>query len=224
MNNMLAEAQNPAAAQEAVARQTMATCPRDGTVVLLHWGEDHVSPGWWSAPCAPVQNGDGTWPSDTGGFPWAFFDLSDGHAFVNHAVDTAYGPTHWSLYAAPVAAAPGIDPDVLEKAAIELWHRWGNDSVIEWEDESHKAEYRLAAEAVLALIDVSPKGGSDAESRFAFCAKHETFPIRTEDGRNWIMFVATDPAYPNIRAAHVAATPEAAIDAAMQATSAEVGP
>lgn len=95
-----------AAAQEAVARQTMATCPRDGTVVLLHWGEDHVSPGWWDAPCAPVKNGDGTWPSDTGGFPWAFFDLRDGTAFVNHAVDTEYGPTHWSAYAAPVAAAP----------------------------------------------------------------------------------------------------------------------
>lgn len=62
---------------------------------------------------------------------------------------------------ASTPAAPGIDPDVLEKAAIELWHRWGNDSVIEWEDETHKAEYRLAAEAVLALLVASPKGGSD---------------------------------------------------------------
>ncbi|KRG65203.1 hypothetical protein ABB26_05205 [Stenotrophomonas humi] len=83
----------------------------------------------------------------------------------------------------------------------------------------YEAGMRLEREAQGA----SPKGGSDAESRFAFCAKHEAFPIRTEDGRNWIMFVATDPAYPNIRAAHVAATPEAAIDAAMQASSAEAG-
>lgn len=88
-----------------VGRQSIATCPRDGTVVLLHWGEDHVSPGWWSAPASPVQNDDGTWPSDTGGFPWAFIDINGGSAFVNRAVDTEYGPTHWSLYATPTAQA-----------------------------------------------------------------------------------------------------------------------
>ncbi|MBN5141630.1 hypothetical protein JY471_03700 [Stenotrophomonas maltophilia] len=88
-----------------VGRQSIATCPRDGTVVLLHWGEDHVSPGWWTAPASPVQNDDGTWPSDTGGFPWAFIDINGGSAFVNRAVDTEYGPTHWSLYATPTARA-----------------------------------------------------------------------------------------------------------------------
>ncbi|MFE3968996.1 hypothetical protein [Stenotrophomonas sp. YIM B13575] len=91
-----------------VARQSIATCPRDGTVVLLHWGEDHVSPGWWSAPVSPVQNDDGTWPSDTGGFPWAFIDINGGSAFLNHAVDTEYGPTHWSLYATPTALAVNL--------------------------------------------------------------------------------------------------------------------
>lgn len=80
--------------------RSMDTCPRDGTVVRLRWGEDHVSPGWWSAPVSPVQNDDGTWPSDTGGFPWAFIDFNNGSAFVNHAVDTEYGPTHWAPYAA----------------------------------------------------------------------------------------------------------------------------
>ncbi|HEL5401698.1 TPA: hypothetical protein UOJ25_001812 [Stenotrophomonas maltophilia] len=78
--------------------RSMDTCPRDGTVVRLRWGEDHVSPGWWSAPVAPVQNDDGTWPTDTGGFPWAFIDFNNGAAFVNHAVDTEYGPTHWAPY------------------------------------------------------------------------------------------------------------------------------
>ncbi len=80
--------------------RSMDTCPRDGTVVRLRWGEDHVSPGWWSAPVSPVQNDDGTWPSDTGGFPWAFIDFNNGSAFVNHAVDTEYGPTHWAPYVA----------------------------------------------------------------------------------------------------------------------------
>lgn len=91
-----------------VGRQSIATCPRDGTLVLLHWGEDHVSPGWWSAPASPVQNDDGTWPSDTGGFPWAFIDINGGSAFLNHAVDTEYGPTHWSLYATPTALAVNL--------------------------------------------------------------------------------------------------------------------
>ncbi len=84
--------------QAPVAWQTMASCPRDGTAILLRWGEDHVSPGWWCADASPIQNEDGTWSSDNGGFPWAFFDLNDGVAFVNHAVDTEHGPTHWAPY------------------------------------------------------------------------------------------------------------------------------
>lgn len=88
-----------------VAWQSMATCPRDGSVVILKWGEDHVSPGWWSAPVSPVQNDDGTWPSETGGFPWAFFDRANRETIVNHAVDTEYGPTHWAPYTHPQPAA-----------------------------------------------------------------------------------------------------------------------
>ncbi|KKF88286.1 hypothetical protein IMCGPPIG_01875 [Stenotrophomonas maltophilia] len=92
--------------------RSMDTCPRDGTVVRLRWGEDHVSPGWWSAPVSPVQNDDGTWPSDTGGFPWAFIDFNNGAAFINHAVDSQYGPTHWAPYAALSAQpSPGGQGD-----------------------------------------------------------------------------------------------------------------
>ncbi len=97
-----------------VAWQSMATCPRDGSVVLLRWGEDHVSPGWWSAPVSPVQNDDGTWPSDSGGFPWAFFDTDNGRHFVNHAVDTKYGPTHWTPYTRPQPA------ELAEQQEVEL--------------------------------------------------------------------------------------------------------
>ncbi|WP_444812309.1 hypothetical protein ACS0OW_15920 [Stenotrophomonas maltophilia] len=96
---------------EPVAWQSMATCPRDGTAVLLRWGEDHVSPGWWCAAVSPIQNEDGTWPRETGGFPWAFFDMNDGVAFVNHAVDTEYGPTHWAPYVYPAAQAVDLAPD-----------------------------------------------------------------------------------------------------------------
>lgn len=100
--------------------RSMDTCPRDGTVVRLRWGEDHVSPGWWSAPVSPVQNDDGTWPSDTGGFPWAFIDFNNGSAFVNHAVDTEYGPTHWAPYAALSAQpSPGGQGEAL--ASLPLY-------------------------------------------------------------------------------------------------------
>lgn len=100
--------------------RSMDTCPRDGTVVRLRWGEDHVSPGWWPAPVSPAQNDDGTWPSDTGGFPWAFIDFNNGSAFVNHAVDTEYGPTHWAPYAAlSVKPSPG-GQDALRAIAERL--------------------------------------------------------------------------------------------------------
>lgn len=70
----------------------MASCPRDGTVVLLRWGEDHVSPGWW-ASLTDMDDG-----AEKDPFPWAFFDGKDGQVFVNHAVDTELGPTHWAHY------------------------------------------------------------------------------------------------------------------------------
>ncbi|MBP2482927.1 hypothetical protein J3A72_003219 [Stenotrophomonas sp. PvP093] len=104
--------------------RSMDTCPRDGTVVRLRWGEDHVSPGWWSAPVAPVQNDDGTWPTDTGGFPWAFIDFNNGSAFINHAVDTQCGPTHWAPYVA-LSAQPsqGGQGDALLESLVARWRR-----------------------------------------------------------------------------------------------------
>ncbi|MEW2984287.1 hypothetical protein AB1A91_12235, partial [Stenotrophomonas maltophilia] len=47
-----------------------------------------------------------------GGFPWAFIDFNNGSAFVNHAVDTEYGPTHWAAYTALSAQpSPGGQGD-----------------------------------------------------------------------------------------------------------------
>lgn len=131
--------------------ESMATCPRDGTAVLLRWGEDHVSPGWWCAAVSPIPNEDGTWPRDTGGFPWAFFDMNDGVAFVNHAVDTEYGPTHWTPYVYP--PAQGVDLEQFRKAVM-AWKRdaenrhHAGEIFPEQEDVIHKEADRL-----LALID-----------------------------------------------------------------------
>lgn len=75
----------------------MDSCPRDGTVVLLRWGDDQVSPGWW-ASLTDMDDG-----AEKDPFPWAFFDGKDGQLFVNHAVDTELGPTHWTAY------RPGVD-------------------------------------------------------------------------------------------------------------------
>ena len=40
-----------------------------------------------------------------------------------------------------------------EKAAIALWHRFAPGSQLEWEDETHKAEYRAAVDAVMEAIN-----------------------------------------------------------------------
>lgn len=87
----------------------MNTAPRDGTVIVLRFGEDGESPGWFDSPCYPIKNDDGTWPDNPYGHPWAFIDKGSeikhgedvGSWFVNHARDTEYGPTHWRPYAHP---------------------------------------------------------------------------------------------------------------------------
>ena len=42
-------------------------------------------------------------------------------------------------------------PDLKERIAIALWHRFAPDHHMEWSEESHAAEYREAAEAVMIL-------------------------------------------------------------------------
>lgn len=59
------------------------------------------------------------------GFPWAFIDINNGSAFVNHSVDTQYGPTHWAPYAVTPAQAVdlGAVADVLRELLTERQHR-----------------------------------------------------------------------------------------------------
>jgi hypothetical protein len=94
---------------EPVAWRPMNTAPRDGTVIVLRFGEDGESPGWFDSPAHPIKNDDGTWPDNPYGHPWAFIDKGSeikhgedvGAWFVNHARDTEYGPTHWRPYTHP---------------------------------------------------------------------------------------------------------------------------
>lgn len=37
----------------------------------------------------------------------------------------------------------------IEAAAIALWHRFGSPHQMTWDDEGHKAEFRLAAQAAM---------------------------------------------------------------------------
>jgi hypothetical protein len=107
---------------EPVAWRPMNTAPRDGTVIVLRFGEDGESPGWFDSPAHPIKNDDGTWPDNPYGHPWAFIDKGSeikhgedvGAWFVNHARDTEYGPTHWRPYIHPKQRNAGevIEEDI----------------------------------------------------------------------------------------------------------------
>jgi hypothetical protein len=78
--------------------QPMKTAPRDGTNILLAWGQDGVSQGHY-VPGLPK--------------PWKFIDTNDGLTWlINFAVDNEYGPTHWMpmpKWTKPSAGVNGLD-------------------------------------------------------------------------------------------------------------------
>ena len=43
--------------------------------------------------------------------------------------------------------------DMIERIAVALWHRFAPDYSLEWENETHAAEYRDAARAVLEIVN-----------------------------------------------------------------------
>ena len=45
------------------------------------------------------------------------------------------------------------DDATVERVAIVLWHRFAPDYDLEWEDETHRAEYIHAARAAIAALD-----------------------------------------------------------------------
>ena len=51
-----------------------------------------------------------------------------------------------------IPGSPGALLPARELAAIELWHRFAPGSQLDWEDETHKAEYRDAVAAVMEIV------------------------------------------------------------------------
>jgi hypothetical protein len=61
----------------------------------------------------------------------------------------------WNTRATLTTPAPGRD-ELRERIALEIWHRWAENGTIEWEDETHKAEYLMCADAILSELPVAP--------------------------------------------------------------------
>lgn len=62
--------------------QPIETAPRDGAVILLRFGQDTVSTGWWK-------------DDDFDPFPWKFLDRDGLDPIANGSRDGDYGPSHW---------------------------------------------------------------------------------------------------------------------------------
>lgn len=83
---------SPAAALPEPMWLPIESAPRDGTHVLIAFGQDHVSSG------AYVANDDDP-------FPWKFLDQqAQGFPIFNGARDDKYGPTHWMPLPGPPLA------------------------------------------------------------------------------------------------------------------------
>lgn len=81
--------------------QPIKTAPRDGTNILLAWGQDGVSQGHY-VPGLPR--------------PWKFIDTNDGVTWlINFAVDNEYGPTEWHPMPKRTRAAPGVETGAEEQ-------------------------------------------------------------------------------------------------------------
>ena len=79
--------------------KTMESAPRDGTNILLAWGQDGVSQGHYV-------------PGLQGTHPWKFIDTNDGITWlINHAVDGPGGPTHWMPMPKWMKAPAGVATD-----------------------------------------------------------------------------------------------------------------
>ena len=77
----------------------IASAPRDGSNIIIRFGEDGVSQAKYIAGLP---------------FPWQFIDTNDGVTWlINHAKDAPGGPSHWiplPSKAAPTCAADGARP------------------------------------------------------------------------------------------------------------------
>lgn len=109
------------------------------------------------------------------GIPWAMLEHHERQAVRNHSQTlqrlhdrgglswcealAVLEDRHWHqepnakvLVLAMVDRWKATQESRIEKAAIVLWHRFAPDGSLEWEDETHKAEFRDAARAALEAV------------------------------------------------------------------------
>jgi len=79
---------------------TIESAPRDGSTILLRFGQDGVSQGRYN------------FSHDRAGHPWEFIDGDNAKWIVNHAVDGPGGPSHWM----PMQTAAQVDDIALQYA------------------------------------------------------------------------------------------------------------
>lgn len=55
-----------------------------------------------------------------------------------------------------------------ERIALQIWHRFADNSTVEWEDETHKDEFLLCADAILAtgLVPVEAAKATDGDEAY----------------------------------------------------------
>lgn len=89
--------------REAASWQDISTAPLDGTHILLAFGSDGVTLGWWD-------------DREPGPYPWKFVDRgapgSTGHAaggFINGSREVRGGPTHWRFAPSGPLSQPPAD-------------------------------------------------------------------------------------------------------------------
>lgn len=90
----------------------ISTAPRDGTHIILAFGQDGVMEGWWD-------------DNDPGPYPWKFLDRgapgSTGYAaggFINGSREVRGGPTHWQPLPSPPAESRAGQPSEASTAAL----------------------------------------------------------------------------------------------------------
>lgn len=94
----------------------IATAPRDGTNILIRFGQDGVSQAKYIAGLP---------------HPWQFIETNDGITWlINRAVDKPGGPSHWAPIAPVAARELDADAERLREAADVLnENNWRGDLV-----------------------------------------------------------------------------------------------
>ena len=107
--------------------QTIDTAPRDGTSILIRFGNDGVSQARYVIGSS---------------HPWRFIDTRDGMPWmVNNAVDSEYGPTHWMPMpdAAPTPAAQSAGKEAVRYFVYDNEYGYNEFKTDAERDSAHRS-------------------------------------------------------------------------------------